>query len=72
MNQDLVLARHRFPDVECRLFSTQFANDDIYVFADGNEAGRAELVAEQRCRLAEPGQITEYDLSFYRTSLAYL
>jgi hypothetical protein len=71
MNQDLALAKHRFPDLECRLVGAQFADDDIYLFlfAEGADAGRVELLAERRYRLAEPGQITESDLSLYKTSL---
>ncbi|MDR1294616.1 MAG: hypothetical protein LBK59_06615 [Bifidobacteriaceae bacterium] len=69
-NQDLALAKHRFPELECRLVGAQFADQDIYLFlfAEGSEPGRVELVAEGRYRLVAPEEITESDLASYRNA----
>jgi hypothetical protein len=68
MNQDLALAKHRFPDLECRLVGAQFADDDIYLFllAEGDAPGRVELLSERRFRLVDPTDITGADLRSYR------
>jgi hypothetical protein len=70
MNQDLALAAHRFPDLECRLVGAQFAEDDIYLFlfAEGADPGRVDLIAEQRFRLVPPEDVTREDLNSYRAS----
>jgi len=71
MNQDLELAKSRFPTLECRLVGAQFVDNDIYLFlfAESTDTGRVEVLQEGRFRLVPPSEITESDLHDYRQTL---
>ncbi|MDR1428535.1 MAG: hypothetical protein LBJ08_12410 [Bifidobacteriaceae bacterium] len=68
MNQDLALAAHRFPALECRLVGAQFADEDIYLFlfAEAAQGGSVEVLAEGRYRLVPPDSISALELRSYR------
>lgn len=73
MNQDLALAKEKFPGLEVRLVGVQFAqHGDIYMFlfAESSVAGEVELREERRFRLVDPTDISDAELAAYRASLS--
>jgi len=68
IKQDLALAKHRFPNLDCRLVGAQFDREDIflYLFQERGESGEIELLTQSRFRLVEPAEIDSEELRAYR------
>lgn len=73
MNQDLALAKEKFPGLEVRLVGVQFIGDgDIYMFlfGEGSDGDDLEVLDERRFRLVDYREIDDIDLTRYRQNVA--
>ncbi|TFC23382.1 endonuclease [Cryobacterium glucosi] len=73
INQDLALAKEKFPGLEVRLVGVQFFGDgDVYMFLFGENivSQELEILDEKRFRLVDYGDISVEELASYRENLA--
>ena len=68
MNQDLALAKEKFPGLEIRLVGVQFVGQDIcfFLFAEDGDTESVKVIKEKRYRLVDASQISLMEIEIYK------
>lgn len=71
IEQDFAVCAHKFPSLLCRPIGAQFMVDDVIVLFEFEQGDQGVgMVAEKHYKLVPPSEVTESDLSAYRSRMA--